>query len=93
MNHRDLGIVALVMAVASLVVGGLSFLTPETADAGIAFLAVGVVLAAIGAWGVSRGPSRPGRSQSPAGAADPPRDQRPKSKLSQILDGLTGFNG
>ena len=91
--NRDLGIIALVIAAACLLMGGLSFLAPDAAVVAITFLAIGVVLASVGVWGLSRGSGGAGTPQPPAGAADHPRDKRPKSKISQILDGLTGFNG
>jgi hypothetical protein len=86
---RALGIVAIVIGVAALFMGALVLLVPEpSVGLAVGFGAVGVPLTVLGTWmAVTERPRGLDR-----GAGQGTGERRPKSRLRQILDGLSFHN-
>ena len=88
--NRELGIFAIVVGAAALVMGVLVLLVPTpSVGLGIGFLVVGVPLTAVGIWTATS--PRFVSTERPAGPARPV-DDRPRSTFRQILDGLSFFS-
>jgi hypothetical protein len=87
---RQLGFAAIVIGAVALVMGAVVLLVPTPSiGLGIGFLVVGVPLTAVGIWTATsqrfastERPGGPGRAVA----------GRPRSKLRQILDGLSFFS-
>ncbi len=96
--RSPLGVCAIVMGAATLVMGVLVLVVPTpSVGLGIGFLVVGVPLIALGIRAVAKQRStqrstQPSAESEPAFSRAQPPPPRPKSKLSQILDGLSSFN-
>lgn len=91
---RPLGVAAMIIGAAFLIMGALVLLVPEpSVGLGIGFLVVGFAVASIGVrTAVTTRPADAERQPAPASRPARPRDDRPKSKFRQILDGLSFFN-
>lgn len=88
--NRQLGIAAIVIGAVAIAMGILVLLVPTpSVGLGIGFLVVGVPLTAVGIWMAT---SQGFASAEPPSTPAPPADGRPKSKLRQVLDGLSFFN-
>jgi membrane protein implicated in regulation of membrane protease activity len=92
--RSPLGVCAIVIGAATLVMGVLVLVVPTpSVGLGIVFLVVGVPLTGLGIRAVARQRStQPSAKGEPAFSRAQPPPPRPKSKLSQILDGLSPFN-
>ncbi len=92
--RSPLGVCAIVMGAATLVMGVLVLVVPTpSVGLGIGFLVVGVPLIALGIRAVATQRSKlPSAESEPAFSRAQPPPPRPKSKLAQILDGLGPFN-
>jgi hypothetical protein len=86
---RALGIVAIVVGVIALFMGVLVVLVPEpSVGLAIGFGAVGVPLVVLGTWMAVT--ERPRRLDRRAGRGT--GEHKPKSRIREILDGLSFYN-